>query len=340
MQVKQLGLEISEKEYRGLDYPSYSLLSAISKVGPLALYGVKEDISDLDSIIIGKITDSLVTEGVDPEGMTIVDKKPSNKALKVIKDLCSRDDLPNKGSVLVVKNLKEIKEACDAADYYSSSSDLKRLDYLKKYNKYTKALATYGEDIFIVSNYQYSTGVRLTNTIKSKFPFVTGDDIVAQVQLVGEINGISLKGMLDFIHIDDINKTITPYDLKTGIGNHYSFFETGYLNWNYFIQASLYKELLIKSIIGTKYEDYKILSFKFLYCGRSDFLPIIYTVTDKWHEAGLKGFTYENKEYKGVYELIKEFEYYKQHPNSFYKKGFNEKEILFDDSLCKINQNG
>ena len=336
-----IGLDINEKDYRSLPYPSYSLLSGLSKNGPLSMYGTKLDISDLDSIIIGSIVDSLVTDGKVPDNMVIIDKKPSNKALAIIKSLADRKDLKDP-YLLSVKNEKQIKEECDALEYYKTSNIKDRVGYLKKYNKYVKAIVEHGEDAMIVSSYQYNEALALTNALFTKFPFLTESNIIPQVKIIGEVNGIKIKGMLDFIVIDHENKNIIPYDLKTGMGVHNNFFENGFINWGYYIQSSLYKELLTQHIRAyhVEYNDYTIDNFRFMYCGRKDRLPIIYRVTDKWHLAGLQGFKLENKKFTGVYELLEEFDYYQKNPNALYRKGYDNGEIDFEDDLCILIEDG
>lgn len=335
----EIGLQVTEKEYRALPYPSYSLLSGLSKNGPISLYGEKIDISDLDGIIIGSIVDSLVTEGKPPDNMVVIDKKPSNKALAILKALADRTDLPGV-YLLSVKNKAIIKEECDSLAYYPKASTEQRIKYLKRYNKYVKALTKFGNDAMIVSSYQYHEANALTKSIFDKFPILGDPNILGQVKVVGEINGTEIKGMLDFIYIDHENKEITPYDLKTGIGTHNTFFERGFLGWNYYIQSSLYKVLLTQVIAKTSLKDYTINNFRFLFCGRTDRLPIMYKVSDKWHEAGLKGFEVENKKYAGVYSLLEDYNHYVEHPNALYRRGYDNSEIDFDDDICKIVDNG
>lgn len=337
--MNKLGLQITEKEYRALPYPSYSLLSGISKEGPLVMYGTKPDISDLDSIIIGSLVDSLVTEGGPPDNMVIVNKKPSSKALAIIKALAMREDLPAK-YLLSVKNEKQIKEECDSLEYYKNASTEQRIKHLKKYNVYVKALSKYGLDAMIVSSYHWDEANALANNLFVRYPFLNSSDVLGQVKILGKVNNVEIKGMLDFVHFNHTNKTIIPYDLKTGMGSHNEFFENGFLRWKYFIQASLYRVLLEQHLIGTPYEDYTVQNFRFMFCGRTDRLPIIYRVTDKWHRAGLHGFEYKGNTHPGVYELLDEYEYYVQHPNAIYRRGYDSGVVDFDDNLVTVIEDG
>lgn len=153
-----------------------------------------------------------------------------------------------------------------------------------------------------------------------------------QVKLLGTVGDCTVKIMLDFIVIDHEKKVIRPYDLKTGIGPHHEFFNSGFLGYNYYIQASLYKHVL-KQYVQIEYPEYTVDNFRFLYCGRKDKLSIIFKVSDKFDQAGWDGFEYLGKKYPGIIELLEDFEYYTGHPNTLYKNGYNKDEVEFDDSF-------
>jgi hypothetical protein len=338
MKKINLGIPLNEQEYRALPQPSYSLLSSIAKYGPDALYGERQDISDLDGIIIGTVVDSQVTEHRDPDGLTVIEKKPSNKALDVIKALCKREDLVDSSNVLGAANKTIVSQLCDEYSYYTNKNAEGRLAALKKYNKYANALykdnCSSGSAMF-VSSYQYHISKEITKKIFSRYEFLKRDkeNILGQVKLIGMINGIEVKCMLDFIYMDHQRKRIIPFDLKTGIGAYHDFFNTGYLGWGYYIQASLYRELLKQEVAKHPVlHEYEVDNFRFLYCGRQDLLPVIYKVTDKQHAAGFNGFKHQGSYHPGIYELIEDYKYYTSRPNSRYRRGYDEKEVIFDDS--------
>lgn len=328
--MKKIGLQITEDEYRSIKLPSYSLLSGLAKSGPAALYSEKEDISDLDGIIIGSLVDSIITDGGLPDNLVVVDKKPSGKALKIIKALAERDDLIDKDYVLSPKNNGIIEQELDKEEYYKSSSFGTRVTKLRRYKKYA---STFTNSSFVASTYQVDTAKALVNKIRLRFPFVDDDNIIFQVKLTGWVctPPIEVKGMLDFIRIDHENKKIIPYDLKTGIGNHYDFFERGFLGFNYYLQASLYRVMLENTIRENhpEYDEYEIDNFRFMFCGRGDFLPIVYVVDDHWHKAGWEGFKYEGITFPGLYKLLDDYKFYLEHPNAFYRRGFDKDEVLF-----------
>lgn len=335
MKIPQIGLDISEQEYRALPFTSYSLMSAVAKHGQDALFGGTDDISDLDGVIIGSIADSKITEHKEPANMVVIDKKPSNKSLNIIKELIARNDLKEPNNPLSVKNVDIIDELCTKYAYYTSKSPKDRVAVLKKYNKYAKTLLMNPNDVMIVSNYQYNIACQTTKEVFNRYPFLlqNKENIIPQVKIQGEVDFTTVKAMLDFIVINWEKKTITPFDLKTGAGNHYEFFHNGYLGWGYYIQSSLYRHLLAQLIKRMpEFEGFTVTNFRFLFCGRGDFLPVIYKVTDKQHQAGFDGFEYKGHYYPGIHELLEDINYYKSKPNSRYRRGYDQREVIFDDS--------
>jgi hypothetical protein len=334
--VPKIGLQISEKEYRKLPFISYSLMSAVAKHGRDAIFNSnQEDIADKDGVIIGSIADSKVTEHKEPDNLVVIDKKPSSKSLNIIKDLIARTDLKEPKNPLSVKNEVIIDELCTKYKYYDKKSPRERVDVLKKYNKYAKTLMSNDKDVMIASNYHYKIACESTKQIFNRYPFLltNKENIVGQVKIQGDINFTTVKAMLDFIVINWDKKIITPFDLKTGAGKHYEFFRNGYLGWGYYIQASLYRHLLMQLIkTMPEFEGFTVSNFRFLFCGRGDQLPIIYKVTDKQHESGFTGFDYKGDYYPGIYELMDDINHYKNKPNSLYRRGYDQKEVVFDDS--------
>lgn len=323
----KIGLDISEKEYRELPYPSYSTLSNIKDNGRKALSGIKEDISEIDPIIIGSIVDKVITEDRYPENMVIINKKPSGKPLKIIKSLVERNDLIDPINVLSAKNKDIILQELDNEEYYKTSTDKMRLSKLTAYKIYANSLKD--KDAYIVSSYQYNEADKIINALLLKYPWLKTKraNIIPQVKLIGKINGTEVKGMLDFVYIDEENNRIVPFDLKTGMKAHNNFFQGGYLDYNYYIQASMYSELLAQNI-----NTHKIDNFRFMYCGRADLLPIIYEVNDESLQLGMTGFKYDNKYYPGVHELLDEYNYYIEYPNGKYNYGYDQDIVEIDVS--------
>lgn len=320
-----IGLDITEKEYRALKYPSYSLLSSMQKVGRDAIYGERQDLSDLDGIIIGTLVDAYLSDGVFPSNIVTITKKPSGNALKAIKGVAARvGELVDKDDVLSPSNNAILLDEMDKNSYRPKSPSSQRLHALRNYRDYANTLVS-TEDPLIVSVYQMNIANDLISQIQTRFPWVNveHEDYYPQVKLTGEVDGVEFKGMLDFIMVDKVNKLIYPYDIKTGSKEHYRFLETSYLQWNYYIQAGLYKELLMQNAPP----GYKVMDFRFVYCSRKDFLPIVYRVNEDRNREAWQGFTHNGIVYPGIHELITEYKYYKANPKAMYKYGYETGEV-------------
>lgn len=326
VKIDFIGLDITELEYRDLPYPSYSLLSDIAKVGAAAVVGGKrnEEINDLDGVMVGKLVDGLLTEDKLPDNIFLVKKKPSGKAKDLLKLLAKNAKyLPNKEDICHEDNHDLICRMCDIIKYHTVPNKTeaerkeKRVAAIKNYQEYCDTLLKAGDDAFVITEYLYYSAMEMVKLLRNTYPkFFSSEDstytVIPQVKLLGNYLGTPIKGMLDFIVIDDESKVITPFDLKTGAGKTPDFYENGYLGWNYYIQASLYLELLKEELSKhSKYKDYTVDNFHFLYAGRMDKKTTIMEVFPYMHEEALKGFEHNDKSYPGIGTLINEYNAYK-----------------------------
>lgn len=325
--VLTLGEDITEKEYRAIDRPSYSGLSNIKRFGRDAVYGVGEDISDLEGVVIGSLVDEYITAGAFPANMIVIEKKPSNKPLRIIKAVLQRkNELPDINRFFGKANEGIIEEELNREGYYNTSALSSRIVRLKNYSKYANTLLK-NPDAFIVSDYQQKVSERLCHELITRYNNILSDPgIHFQVKLLGTYEGYEVKGMLDFVILDHANKVAYPYDLKTGNKLHSEFYEKGYIEFNYYLQAGLYRHLLAQNL-----PDFKIAPFRFMYCGRKDFLPIVYEVSPEMDKESHEGFVHNGVFQPGIKELILDYYYYKERPNNFYKRRFEHDIVKLED---------
>lgn len=320
-----LGLQISEQEYRDLQYPSYSLFSDIEKVGieNVDPGSKNKQIGDLDGVIFGKIVDSIVTDGVVPSDLIVMTKKPAaGKVKTIINTLVDNlEFLPNKKNILAPENKSILLKACKIAKYYKD--DQKRLDGINNYSEYIDAISDpKNKGKTMVQKYIYDQALLAGKKIMLEEPFSLPVNYperysaLTQVKLVGTIgnilfanehDSIEVKGMMDYILVDHKEKIIKLYDLKTGSYDIKDFHEKGYVGWNYYIQASLYFALAYTAIREHPiYKDYKVeQTFNFAYYDRfkRGYICVSYSITDLV-DAYL-GFTFEKDEGNGLSSLTK-----------------------------------
>lgn len=318
----QLGLQITEKEYRDIKKPSYSLFSDIAKAEALmpgSGYLVPTlpknlNIQDELGIICGAVVDYDITENRDPDNLFILKKKPADKMKIMIKSLkTNRKLLPYPNALLAPQNYDMLNRTAEAFSYKKKYDD--RIKGFQNYSEYIDVLFN-NDNPFIISEYDYTSCKKLAAKLKSDYPMIVTPDLYnlemyTQVKLEGIVNDLPIKGMLDFIFINHFKKKIVPFDLKTGYHTATKFRDGAYLDWRYYIQHALYFRLLKQEI--SKHPglaDYEIMDFQFMYGSRSVFDTTIYTVNLQDDENAMNGFTERGETFIGVNDLI---EIYKQY---------------------------
>ena len=154
-------------------------------------------------------------------------------------------------------------------------------------------------------------------------------DIIFQLPLFFEYEGISCKALLDMVIINHSSKKIIPIDIKT-VGDYVLRFNRAIQKRRYDIQGAFYtygieknKESILELCNRTlNSNEYDIANFAFL--AESTFTPgtpMIYVLTNELLEQGRWG---DNEEVKGFHQAI---EIYREWLNA----GFSI-ENMFDDT--------
>lgn len=149
---------------------------------------------------------------------------------------------------------------------------------------------------------------------------------------------IKFRGIIDMVLIDHKFKTVRLIDLKTGQDSAENFMNS-FIKYRYFFQEAIYMKAfaVICEELGLK--DYKLLPFQFLYIGRSERLPLVYTISQKWHDAAIKGFTLNGTyQYKGLDEVLEEIVWHWTNkvfdmPKSIYEGNGN---IMLNDKFINL----
>lgn len=152
-----------------------------------------------------------------------------------------------------------------------------------------------------------------------------------------EHKGFVLRGIVDKVLIDHKTKTVRLIDLKTGKGSGEEFVSS-FIKWRYYLQSAVYT-LAFKEICKTlNLKDYKLLQFQFLYIGRSEQIPFLFSINRTWHKASLYGFTTSSGfRYKGLYELLEEIRWHVDNKVFDMSKEAHESNgllVLKDNFIC------
>ena len=325
-------VKLSNKEYRGLDMPSYSLLKRLDEFGPRNF--TKSFKIEGDSIDFGSYVDCILftPEVAEEEFYFEAIEKPTTQLLEladyIVNNLMDRFDN-------YYKNNEATEDLSRAIGLFGSIKD------------YDKRVAKFDNDLFW--NYLASKRDALGKTILSidikseaaealeilkshnkttEIFFPNGNkEAINQLQLVSSINGVQVKAMLDRVIVDHDNKKVYAYDLKCTDVRQITF-PYWFKKMKYYLQASLYTAMLAQ-YVEESLPGYTLEPFRFIVYSRSDKYPFVWKVSSKMLENGLFGFYDERGIYnKGIKQLLAEYKYYVDNNN------FNiEAEFIENDEL-------
>ena len=129
-----------------------------------------------------------------------------------------------------------------------------------------------------------------------------------------EVLGHKMKSMMDRVIINHEKKNIQVYDLKCTwtVENFYTEY---YLFRRSYIQALCYYTACTHLRDTTpEYKGYTVEYPKFIVCDSINyFSPLIYTLDDVDMRDALKGFTFKNRVYPGVSEILENLTWAKDH---------------------------
>lgn len=140
-------------------------------------------------------------------------------------------------------------------------------------------------------------------------------ELLHQVDIYFEYDGVECKALLDGIKIDHVSKTIQPFDLKTTGRDIYEF-PKAFVDYGYFRQAAFYTYAIQcpeSPVLKYINDGYTILDFQFIVVEtkpKSVMPALIFDCTKTDLKCGMQG-GYLNKKYiKGIDELITAYKWH------------------------------
>jgi len=343
MKIKDLGLKITEREYRELKCISYSLLSTVDREGYKAL---KDVFKPTIATKFGVLTESILFGDYIEDEYYIIPKMED--VGDTLKDACDiifpklmRVPYGNHKLSDYKKDIEAILKNVDI-DYYKKRTVESRAEtIIKNASEYWLHMSKSHGKIIITQEMLDKAKIaantlkthKFTSDIFNTHTFMNVEKI-SQFKLKYKLYDYDIKVMLDWLVIDHDNKIIKPYDLKTG-GKDVEEFEKSFFYWRYDIQAFFYN-LAVKTLAKRYYPNYKIEPFRFVYISRNNvYKPIIWKITDKQLKGTFKGFYKNDVYYKGVLELINEYNWYVDGENIYYSKEVydNSGELVINNDI-------
>lgn len=312
---------MSEPEYRAVDCLSYSMLSGLSK-SPGNL--ISKEKPEGAGLTFGSAVDTLAFDGETEffkKFAIMATKQPTYKIKQVIDDI-----IKSQSNEIFYKEYDELEPTIlitarsleYGADNWKDETILRKIkeEGGKDYYDFFKSNA----DKMIIDPVIYENVINSVTALYNH-PFTSkwfnadeenGWQLIFQYPLFGKVkfNDVEtkVKGLMDILAIDHVNKIIYPVDLKTSAG-HVLDFKTAFVKWNYYIQASLYFLLIKQWAIENGLVDYNIANFKFIIISSTDFFhrPLVYNCTTNDLYCGEHGGTIQGESVKGYRQLIQEY---------------------------------
>ena len=282
--LKELSLQVSEKEYREHSALSYSTIASYEK-GGFSVIPHLFDKKESEALLFGSMVDTLITEGMDAfnSKFAIADFEIPTEAIKNIVDAfiesypdCTLNDEDSNDLILNV---------CNKFEYQIRWKDDTRISKVRELGSdYFEAMHNVGNRT-IVSNDLYQEVLATVSALKTqpqtaKYLQQTkeGSDVefLYQTKFITTLEGLELKCMFDLLIVNHRLKIIIPIDLKTSSMMEYDF-PKKYLENRYDLQSRLYYKIL-KNIISNDdyFKEFEIDYFKFMVVNKHNRVPLMF----------------------------------------------------------------
>ena len=343
IKLKDLSLQITEKEYRALPDISYSFLSSLDKYGSNV---TNREPPDNAGIKFGSLVDDILFGTYTTDKYNIADIPEPGKVLKEAIDMIvSRFTVAPKSEAELKDMIMSIfeQDVNNEIGYWNKKDSEWRADkIILEGLEYIYYLLEDDEHITVTPQ-QYHNAVKCVSTLKNH-PFTK--DIYSNsnpnVETISQFKGvfvyhpinalpIRIKFMVDWLVIDHDAKVIKPYDLKTGAFGTRNF-EYPFFKLRYDIQGYVYS-LGVKKVLQDKYPGYSFAKMSYTYiCASQPEEVLIYSISNNLFDCIRGGYVYRNNKVKGVDELIRDHQFYL---NNAYNVKFEE-EVYLNNGIVEI----
>lgn len=312
--------QVTEETYRQGEGYSYSTLAKFNREGFENLSTLFDKVES-PSLLFGSMVDTLLTDGQDAfdNRFVVADFPPVSDTIKnIVIDLFniykdSYNDIFDIPVSLIIP-------IADAKEYYKNWKPETRAGKIREQGEEYYRLLYIAKDKQLVETKMYQDALACVDNLRTseytKFyfekdnPFNNDTERFYQLKFTGEYEGIPIRCMMDLVIVDHKNKIIIPVDLKTSYKPEYKFYKS-FIEWNYWIQAQLYAEILRQNIIKDDYfKDFTIQNYRFIVVSNGTKYALVWEYPDTWATEDL----YYGNRYK-VYcrnwrNIVKDLHYY------------------------------
>lgn len=329
-------LNITENEYRRLDFLSYSSIKYFidDRKKFYRKFILKQEVKDEDetnnsALRMGSLVDCLLftPENLDDKFTLSKVEVPTGQMYNFTMNLYNRTLLSIDKNGVLTKDINTLMiEAYNDTKFDNEGNHVafkRKNDTVDKIKEkfllscvdFYQELRNRGDKILISSKEldQANKLVNILKTHKYTKEVINSTTSENQVMLQGEVEGVQLKCMIDKVVFDHQEKKIHLYDLKTTW--NVDDFDNNYLKYRYYIQNAVYTQLMM-DYAKENYPGYQVIPLSFIVVDKLTYMdPIIYeTHFDHFVQAG-RGFVVENESYTGLREALKNIKKHQQTGN-------------------------
>lgn len=326
--LSEISLDITEDQYRDMNCISYSFLSKLDSLGARV---TKDRFEGSNATEMGNLIEDIVFDVHDRDNYFVGMVEEPGKVLK--------DAVDSIAGILV--NLPEGKKECIKAFEYVLDGN-PDIGYYKDQDNDKRAVKIYDAALsyidylrlskhkILMSGEDYHTSHVCANTLLNHSftkDILDLSNMDSMTQFKGSFiyKGFKIRFMADLVKVDHINKIVWLYDIKTGEKKTEAF-QHNYHFFRYDIQDYLYT-LGIKSVLEEYYPGYRFMDMRFIYIStKATPKPLIFRGLGASNLIA-RGYYRNNKFYKGVDELLKDYEWY-------LKNGF---EVEYPEKIYKVH---
>lgn len=310
-----------ELQYREISLDSSSSLKdfAQSRQKYYKKWILNEEVDDEESksAIMGMLVETLLLEPETFDNkfhMSACAQAPTGLMLEFVEALYRFTKEATNEEGVVMRDFEDISR--DA--YAASGFKIKYEAVISKFNGsdaeiyYREILRVRTNNLIVATTMDVANAEKNVDNLRTNF--VTKDivnlqsdvnfEVINQLKIEDYLIGnLHFKSMIDRVIIDNVNKTIRPYDLKCTWAVE-NFYEGYYLYRKAYIQAFVY-HVAIQHFRNQNFPGYSIQPIQFIVCDSMNYYnPLIYALTFEDLEEAKNGFEHKGKTYPGVMELV------------------------------------
>jgi hypothetical protein len=319
---------------------SYSRISDFSRNGPKAL--IRPSNPEGEGLRFGSYVDDLLVDKVTNNNLckNLYVVYDDNKPTATLGTLCdiiidNYDKIPDKNTVLKI---------IDHNGFWSKMKEetkIKQFDIGEFWDYVKIKLET--KDKLVVTQKESQDAeecISLLLNHKHTYHLFNSDfDHHYQYKFEYYYKGFHLRGMIDKMSIDHYNNIIYMEDIKTG-SSRADEFTKSFIKYCYYFQEAVYVKAFDSICKQLELVGYTLAPFKFIFVGRGEKVPHIFEISDKWHNAAIKGFTTKaGYKYKGLDENLDLIYYHwKNKLYDFSQEVYeNNGSLILNDDFIEVN---